>query len=104
MIDIIVIGGGAAGMTAALYAKRSGKSVLIFEKESFGGQIANSPKVENFPTFMEISGSELADKFYQQVQNRGAEFEYDKVTKVEKQGNIFTVSTHLDRQEGIYKR
>ena len=55
MIDIIVIGGGAAGMTAALYAKRSGKTVKIFEKESFGGQIATSPKVENFPSIKEIS-------------------------------------------------
>ena len=53
MIDIIVIGGGAAGMTAALYAKRSGKTVKIFEKESFGGQIASSPKVENFPSIKE---------------------------------------------------
>ncbi|MBR3863853.1 MAG: FAD-dependent oxidoreductase [Clostridia bacterium] len=94
--DVIVIGGGVSGLNCALYALRNGKSVLIFEGDAVGGQIANSPKVENFPTFMEISGSDLADKFYEQVQNRGAEFEYDRVISVEKQGNIFTVSTEYD--------
>ena len=62
MYDIIVIGGGAAGMTAALYALRSGRKVLVIEKEGFGGQIANSPRVENFPSIKEISGTEFSDK------------------------------------------
>lgn len=96
MYDIIVIGGGVAGMNCALYALRNGKSVLVFEGDAIGGQIANSPKVENFPTFMEISGSELADKFYEQIESRGAEFEYDKVISVQKEGNIFTVKTEYD--------
>ena len=93
MYDIIVIGGGVAGMNCALYALRNGKKVLIFESDIVGGQIANSPKVENFPTFMEISGSELADKFMEQVEARGAEFEYDKVISVKKQNGVFTVAT-----------
>ena len=94
MYDIIVIGGGVAGMNCALYALRNGKSVLIFEGDGMGGQIANSPKVENFPTFMEISGNELADKMMDQIDARGAEFEFDKVNEVikEKDGS-FTVKT-----------
>ena len=91
MHDIIVIGGGVAGMNAALYALRNGKTVLIFEGDGVGGQIANSPKVENFPTVMEISGSELADKFMDQVVAHGAEFEFDKVLSVTKENDIFTV-------------
>ena len=90
--DIIVIGGGVAGMNCALYALRNGKSVLIFEGDGVGGQIANSPKVENFPTIHEISGGERADKFMDQVIARGAEFEFDKVTSVKKEGELFTVT------------
>jgi len=60
MYDIIIIGGGAAGMTAALYSLRSGKSVLLIEKETIGGQISKSPRVENFPSIKEISGSEFS--------------------------------------------
>lgn len=94
MYDIIIIGGGVAGMNCALYALRNGKRVAIFEGDSFGGQIVNSPKVENFPTFMEISGEELADKFMTQIEERGAEFEFDKVTSVTKENGIFTVKTN----------
>ena len=59
MTDIIVIGGGPAGMTAALYALRNGKSALVLEKAGFGGQITNSPKVENFPGTLVMSGNEF---------------------------------------------
>ena len=62
MYDIVVVGGGPAGLTAAIYARRANKSVLILEKNAFGGQIVYSPKVENYPGFETISGSELADK------------------------------------------
>ena len=91
--DIIVIGAGAAGMNAALYALRSGKSVLVIEGEAVGGQIANSPKVENFPTIKEISGSDFADRFYEQITEWGAELEYDRVTKVIKNNGLFEVTT-----------
>ena len=81
MHDIIVIGGGPAGMTAALYALRNNKSVLILEKEAFGGQIATSPRLENYPTIESISGSEWADRLFEQITNLGAEFELEDVSK-----------------------
>ena len=62
MYDIIVIGGGPAGLTAALYARRANKSVLVIEKDAFGGQITHSPKVENIPGFYSLSGNEFAEK------------------------------------------
>ena len=62
MYDIIIIGAGPAGLTAAIYARRAEKRVLIIEKETFGGQITSSPKVENYPCFLEVSGNELADR------------------------------------------
>ena len=93
MIDIIVIGGGAAGMTAALYALRSGKSVLVLEKENFGGQIANSPRVENFPSIKEISGSDLSSNMFDQICSLGAEFELENVEHIEKVDDHFVVTT-----------
>ena len=60
--DLIVIGAGPAGLTAAIYARRAGKSVLLIEKNGFGGQMTFSPKIENYPGFVSVSGSELADK------------------------------------------
>ena len=93
MIDIIVIGGGAAGMTAALYAKRSGKTVKIFEKESFGGQIASSPKVENFPSIKEISGLELSNNMFEQIMELGVEFECEDVLEIKQENDCFTIIT-----------
>ena len=75
MYDIIIIGGGPAGLTAALYARRANKSVLIIEKGAFGGQITFSPKVENIPGFLEVSGNEFAEKLVEQVMEQGAEVE-----------------------------
>ena len=62
MYDIIIIGAGPAGLTAAIYARRANKSVLLLEKGAFGGQITFSPKIENYPGFESLSGNELADK------------------------------------------
>ena len=67
MYDIIIIGAGPAGLTAAIYARRAGKSVLVLEKENFGGQITYSPKVENYPGFKQLSGTELADYMTEQM-------------------------------------
>ena len=67
MYDIIVVGGGPAGMTAALYALRYGKSVLVIEKAGFGGQITHSPRVENFPGTLSMSGNEFAEKMLDQI-------------------------------------
>lgn len=75
MFDIIIIGGGPAGLTAAVYARRAGKSVLVIEKETFGGQITHSPKVENIPGFASISGAAFAEKLTEQAMGQGAEIE-----------------------------
>ena len=90
--DIIIIGGGPAGLTAAIYARRAGKSVLLLEKESFGGQIASSPCVENFPGHKAISGTELADLLYSQAEDLGARIELEEVLSVE-DGDPKTVTT-----------
>jgi len=91
MTDLIVIGAGMAGMTACLYALRQGKSVVIIEKNSIGGQIAESPRVENYPSVESISGAELADRTFTQIMNKGAEFEFGDVVKIEKQNDVFKV-------------
>ena len=82
MYDVIIIGGGPAGLTAAVYAHRAGKSALVIEKDAFGGQIAQSPRVENFPGFTSISGTELADKLLAQAMDQGAEGELEEGTDV----------------------
>ena len=83
LYDIIVIGGGPAGLTAAVYARRAGKTVLIIEKNTFGGQIPWSPRVENFPGFASISGTELGDLMTNQAMDQGAEVELEEVCAVE---------------------
>lgn len=83
MHDLIVVGGGPAGMTAALYALRNGKSVLVIEKNGFGGQITHSPKVENFPGTYSTSGNALADSMLDQILQQGAEIELEHVIHVE---------------------
>lgn len=82
MYDIIIIGAGPAGLTAAIYARRAEKSVLVIEKEAFGGQMAYSPKIENYPGFESVSGAELADKMTSQALALGAEVELAEVTSV----------------------
>ena len=73
MYDIIIIGAGPAGMTAAIYARRAGKHVLLVEKNVFGGQVTYSPKIENYPGFVSLSGNELAEKMTEQMLELGAE-------------------------------
>ncbi len=99
MYDIIIIGGGPAGLTAALYAKRANKSVLVIEKATFGGQITFSPKVENIPGFLSLSGNEFAEKLIEQVLEQGAEVEMCEVTGIRK-GESFTVHTDGGDFEG----
>ena len=93
MYDVLIVGGGPAGLTAAVYALRAGKTVLVIEKAGFGGQIAFSPKVENIPGTIQISGAEFAEKLVEQAMNLGAEVELETVTALEKQGDTFRVST-----------
>ena len=100
MYDIIVVGGGAAGMTAALYALRNGKSALVIEKNGFGGQITHSPKVENFPGTLQMSGNEFADKMLDQILAQGAEIEFENVIAVEDHGDHKVVKTE---EGGVYE-
>ncbi len=96
MKDIIIIGGGPAGLTAAIYAGRSGKSVLLFEGKSFGGQISKSHKVENYPGFEDISGFEFSMKLKKQAELFGAEIIQKKVKDVKEKDGIFTVTSDTD--------
>ncbi len=93
--DIIIIGGGTAGMTAAIYGARAGKSVTIFESTAMGGQIATSPHVENFPGFESISGMEFSDKLFEQATKLGVEIELGEVIEVVA-GNPVTIRTEDD--------
>jgi len=99
MKDLIIIGAGCAGLTAALYAARAGKSVLIFEKESIGGQIASSPLIENYPGVPRMSGIEFADHLFSQVTELGVELEIDEVIKIEPQESVHHVFTSNQKYE-----
>ena len=91
MYDVIIIGGGPAGLTAAVYARRAGKSALVVEKDAFGGQIAQSPRVENYPGFPSVSGTELADRLLSQAMEQGAEVELEEVSEIRDGGGSKTV-------------
>ena len=98
MYDIIIVGAGPAGLTAAIYARRAGKSVLVLEKDTFGGQVTFSPKLENYPGFQEISGNELAQRMLEQAMALGAEIDMDTVTEV-LDGEVKTVVGEAGRYE-----
>ena len=98
MYDIIIVGAGPAGLTAAVYARRAGKSVLVLEKDTFGGQVTFSPKLENYPGFQEISGNELAQRMLEQAMALGAEIDMDTVTEV-MDGDVKTVVGEAGRYE-----
>ena len=98
-VDIIIIGGGPSGMSSALYALRFNKSVLILEREAFGGQIASSPKVENYPAIKEISGLDLSNSMFEQILDLGASFELEDVLSIEKNDDTFYVKTNYNTHE-----
>ncbi|ATZ20590.1 thioredoxin-disulfide reductase [Mesoplasma coleopterae] len=91
--DILIIGGGPAGLTAGVYAARAGMKTIILEKEAPGGKMVKTDTIENYPGFDSIKGPDLALKMYMQVINLGAEFVYDEVIKIEKNDETFTVTT-----------
>ena len=93
MHDIVVIGGGPAGLTAALYAARAGKSVLVLEQGGFGGQIALSPRVENYPGIPHMAGNLLADALVEQVLAQDVDVEVETVTAFSGENGAFTVTT-----------
>ena len=89
MYDIIIVGAGPAGLTAAIYALRANKKVLIFEAKAYGGQIASSSVVENYPGYEKISGFDLATNMYNQVIKLGGEIRYEEVISI-KDGEVTT--------------
>ncbi|MDY6059254.1 MAG: FAD-dependent oxidoreductase, partial [Candidatus Fimenecus sp.] len=93
MYDIIVIGAGPAGLTAALYSVRAGKSVLVLEKANYGGQMALSPRIENYLGFSEISGYDLSEMIFKQVETAGAELLDEEALSISEKDNIKTVKT-----------
>ena len=99
MYDSIVIGGGPAGLTTALYLLRAGKSVLVLEKEAPGGQIAKSPRLENFPSIKAISGMDFSSELFDQVTDLGADFELENGVAIEKEGDAFKGCLQLKEVE-----
>ena len=92
MYDIIIIGAGPAGMTAAIYGRRASKSVLLLEAKSYGGQIINAHRIENYPVEPGISGFDFATKLYEQTAALGAEFKFERALSI-KNGEVKTVVT-----------
>ena len=92
MYDIIIVGAGPAGLTAAIYARRAEKNVLLIEKSTFGGQITHSPRVENYPGFVSLSGSELGEKLFEQAMALGTDIELDTVTGISGEAGHLTVT------------
>lgn len=98
MYDVIIIGGGPAGITAGIYCKRANLKTIIFEKDAIGGQIASSPLVENFPGCKSISGAQLATNFYEQAEELGVEIEIEEVLEIIP-GKINKVKTDFGEYE-----
>lgn len=99
MYDIGIIGGGTAGMTAAIYGLRAGKSVVIIEGESFGGQIVFSPHVENYPGISKMSGNEFATNLLDQAMNFGAETLFTNVERIRIEEDKKIIVTEDDEVE-----
>lgn len=93
MTDIVIIGAGPAGLTAAIYARRASKSVLVLEAMSYGGQIINTPHIENYPVAAHISGFDFATKVYEQAKALGAEIKFQKALEIRDNGDTKTVVT-----------
>lgn len=96
MVDICIIGAGTAGLSAAIYGLRAGKTVLVLEALTYGGQIINTPDIENYPGFRHISGYDFASSLYEQASALGMKIIYDKVNSIEKIDNAFLVHGNME--------
>ena len=92
MYDIIIIGAGPAGLTAAIYGRRANKSVLVLEAKSYGGQIINTLDIENYPANNHISGFDFATNLYNQAKELGAEIVFDKVIEITNNKEVITAN------------
>lgn len=99
MTDVIIIGAGCAGLTAAIYAQRAGLSTILLEENFYGGQIAISNEIENYPAIPSITGPELAQQIYAQAESLGAQIRFETVTQAELSANPKVVTTHTERYE-----
>ncbi len=99
MYDIIIVGAGTAGLTAAIYARRASKTVLVLEEASYGGQIINTPDIENYPAAAHISGFEFATKLYEQAKELGAEIVFEKVNGIRVNETVKEVTTDKNSYE-----
>nr|UWI48662.1 thioredoxin-disulfide reductase [Clostridioides difficile] len=93
MVDIIVIGAGPAGLTSAIYAMRAGLSVTVFEKSIYGGQVASTSEVENYPAVQKISGIEFSTNIYNQAVSQGVDIQFDEVEEIHLEGKVKIVKT-----------
>ena len=90
MYDIIIVGAGPAGLTAALYAKRANKKVLVIEAKTYGGQILNASRIDNYPGIKFTTGFDYATSLYNQVKDLGCEFVFETVERVEEDRTVIT--------------
>jgi len=99
MYDLLILGAGPSGLTAGIYAARGGLKTAIIEKTSFGGQLALTSEIENYPGFENISGFELAYKMQQQAEKLGVEFIYEEITDIDIVGDVKSVKTQGNKYE-----
>ena len=97
--DVIIIGAGIAGMTAAIYVARANKTVLVLEGSMQGGQIINTINIENWPGDMGVTGAELSQKIFRQMEELGAKVEFSQVDKISRAEDGFTVATEDENYE-----
>lgn len=100
MYDIVIIGAGTAGLSAAIYGVRSGKKVVVLEGTMYGGQIVNTPEIENYPGIKNVSGFEFATNLYEQAMELGAEIVLDKVVNISKVDQSYKIECECDSFEG----